>query len=102
MAPSYTETATRIRCRNWDSIRSKSDDVSARLLEQRVDVHVLRLLGGTAEGQVLPVSNPGHQVEAQQVGRGEDREAHQRDIAWSWVGRRAQLDLRMEAADPAC
>lgn len=31
------------------------DDVLARLTEQGVDVHVLRLLGGPVEGQFLPV-----------------------------------------------
>ena len=41
--------------------------------EQRVDVLVARGLRGPEERQALPVANPGHEVDAQQVGEAEDR-----------------------------
>lgn len=51
-----------------------------RLAEQCVDVHVGGAPGGPEEHQVLPVADPWHQLEAQQVGQAEHRVTK-----WLWV-----------------
>jgi hypothetical protein len=51
------------------------DDVAARLAEQRVNVLVPGGAGRREEQQVLPVADPGHQVDSQKVRDREDRAA---------------------------
>jgi hypothetical protein len=46
------------------------DRVLARLAEERVDVRVARIRGGSVEREVLPVADPGQQIEAEQVRQG--------------------------------